>query len=151
MAQSSVPNGKTSPKPADDALPLRRSGRVRKKPSNNGEDADYRDQSSVASPSSATARRNPKRKAAAEVLDVPDNLLEASLGPWKENEQAEWASWTELESDPVGLLLLLTHQLVLLLTTTQAFFTGILGLLGVKGAKIEEVLSVDEDSLAALP
>jgi hypothetical protein len=46
---------------------------------------------------------------------------------------------------------LLTHQLVLLLTTTQAFFTGILGLLGVKGAKIEEVLSVDEDSLAALP
>jgi hypothetical protein len=35
--------------------------------------------------------------------------------------------------------------------TRQAFFTAILGLLGVKGARIEEVLSVDEESLAALP
>ena len=33
----------------------------------------------------------------------------------------------------------------------QAFFTAILGRIGVKGAKIEEVLSVDEDTLATLP
>jgi ubiquitin carboxyl-terminal hydrolase L5 len=37
------------------------------------------------------------------------------------------------------------------LTARQAFFTAILGLLGVKGARIEEVLSVDEDTLATLP
>ena len=33
----------------------------------------------------------------------------------------------------------------------QAFFTAILGRIGVKGVKIEEVLSVDEDTLATLP
>ncbi|KAK4156814.1 hypothetical protein C8A00DRAFT_40720 [Chaetomidium leptoderma] len=114
------------------SLPVRRSGRVRKRPSNHSENADYETKPSTRSPVSGETRRNAKRKAAPEVFDVPDNLLEASLGPWGENEQSEWPSWIELESDP-------------------AFFTAILGLLGVKGARIEEVLSVDEDSLAALP
>jgi ubiquitin carboxyl-terminal hydrolase L5 len=80
---------------------------------------------------------------------VPDNLLEASLAPWKENELAEWGGWTELESDPVSLNSLLGARCVLIVR--QAFFTLVLGLLGVKGARIVEALSVDEDSLAALP
>ncbi|KAL1837577.1 hypothetical protein VTJ49DRAFT_3637 [Mycothermus thermophilus] len=83
-------------------------------------------------PTPAPRRQNLKRKAAPEHFDLPDELLEASLGPWKENEPAEWPSWIEVESDP-------------------AFFTAILHRLGIKGALIEEVLSVDEDSLAALP
>lgn len=99
-------NGETSQKPAEDALPVRRSGRARKSRPNYDEDSDSdsEHQSSIASPSSTTDRRNPKRKAAPDAFDVPlpDNLLEASLGPWKENEQAEWPSWIELESDPVS-------------------------------------------------
>ncbi|KAK3301526.1 ubiquitin thiolesterase-like protein [Chaetomium fimeti] len=115
-----------------DPLPLRRSGRARKRPSDHNEDVDYSKELPVTLPPSADTRRNPKRRAAPEAFDLPDNLLETSLGPWKEDEQAEWASWIELESDP-------------------AFFTAILGRIGVKGAKIEEVLSVDEDTLATLP
>jgi ubiquitin carboxyl-terminal hydrolase L5 len=84
------------------SLPLRRSGRTRKRPSDHSEDADYeREPEAMAPGSTDSTRRNPKRRAAPEHFDIPDNLLEASLGPWKENEQAEWASWTELESDPV--------------------------------------------------
>ncbi|KAK3951580.1 hypothetical protein QBC32DRAFT_392159 [Pseudoneurospora amorphoporcata] len=77
-------------------------------------------------------RRNAKRKAAPEIFDVPVNVLEASLGPWQENELKEWPSWTDVESDPV-------------------FFNRILGLLGIREAKVREVLSVDEESLLHLP
>ena len=98
------------------------------------------------------ARRNPKRKSAPEIVDVPENLIEASLGPWEEDEQAEWPSWTELESDPVSKISLgCIYICVALLTTSQALFNGVLGLLGITGAKIEEVLSVDKDYLAQLP
>ncbi|AEO67715.1 uncharacterized protein THITE_2116654 [Thermothielavioides terrestris NRRL 8126] len=114
------------------SLPVRRSGRVRKRMLPFNDDADHPKERPAASSNSTSARRNSQRKAAPEVFDIPDNLLEASLAPWKENEKAEWASWVELESDP-------------------AFFTAILGLLGVKGARIVELLSADEDSLAALP
>ncbi|KAL2024771.1 hypothetical protein VTK56DRAFT_5592 [Thermocarpiscus australiensis] len=127
------PDGQTGPNDGDDGppLPLRRSVRVRKRASSASEDADNQKRPS-ATPPSVTERRHPKRKAAPEVFDLPGDLLEASLGPWKESEQSEWASWAELESDP-------------------AFFTAILRLLGVRGAKIEEMLSVDEYSLATLP
>lgn len=77
-------------------------------------------------------RRNTKRKAAPEVFDVPDNVLGVSLAPWGENELMEWPSWTEVESDPV-------------------FFNRILRLLGIREAKVREVLSVDEESLLLLP
>jgi len=86
-------------------LSLRRSGRVRNRPGYNelnspqGQTTQEPQQEAPASPS---VRRNPKRKAAPEVFDIPDNLLETSLGPWKEGEQAEWPSWVELESDPVS-------------------------------------------------
>jgi ubiquitin carboxyl-terminal hydrolase L5 len=68
------------------------------------DDADHPKERPAASSNSTSARRNSQRKAAPEVFDIPDNLLEASLAPWKENEKAEWASWVELESDPVRSL-----------------------------------------------
>ncbi len=83
-------------------LPLRRSGRARKRPSDQSEIADPEAVPAIASPVSAYNRRNQKRKAAPETFDIPDDLLDASLGPWGENEQSEWPSWIELESDPVG-------------------------------------------------
>ena len=109
MAQdqiSSAPSGETALENGNEgsSLPLRRSGRARKRPSNHSDNADSESVPSAAPPASPDTRRNPKRKAAPETFDVPDNLLEASLGPWKGNEQSEWPSWIELESDPVGSL-----------------------------------------------
>jgi ubiquitin carboxyl-terminal hydrolase L5 len=109
MAQDqipSAPNGKANFGNGDEgsSLPLRRSGRTRKRPSNHSENADNEAGPPTTPPVSTDVRRNAKRKAAPEVFDVPEDLLEASLGPWKENEQSDWASWIELESDPVGTL-----------------------------------------------
>lgn len=89
-----------------ETAPLRRSGRARKPVTSYGEEPSVSPRSTpqpVGTPA-ATTRRNPKRKAAPEVFDVPEKLLETSLGPWAEGEQAEWPSWTEVESDPVRLL-----------------------------------------------
>lgn len=97
-----VGNGKGN---ESSSLPLRRSGRTRKRPSDHSEDVDYETGPATIPPGSTdSSRRNPKRRAAPDQFDIPDNLLEASLGPWKENEKAEWASWIELESDPVCFL-----------------------------------------------
>jgi ubiquitin carboxyl-terminal hydrolase L5 len=92
------------------SLPLRRSVRSRKRPSNYSEDADAdtdadADQQHgqlVAPPSPTDTRRSTKRRVAPETFDVPENLLEASLAPWEDDEQDEWAGWVELESDPVS-------------------------------------------------
>lgn len=104
-----------SAKPADESsslagvgvgclLPVRRSGRVRKRSSQGTDEVDDKQQHPVASPSTTASRQTPKRKATKEVFDLPDDLLEASLAPWKENEKSEWASWVELESDPVSMI-----------------------------------------------
>ncbi|KAL2263113.1 hypothetical protein VTK26DRAFT_8134 [Humicola hyalothermophila] len=137
MSQEQIPSAtgeEAAMKAGEDGppLPLRRSGRVRRRPSDHREATEAQDRPTATSPSASAASRKPKRKAAPEAFEIPDHLLDVSLGPWKEKEQAEWPSWVELESEP-------------------DFFTGILGLLDVKGVKVEEVLSVDEDSLAALP
>lgn len=60
----------------------------------------------MAPPPSPTARRQTRKRKAEpeERFEIPGNLLEASLGPWKENEPAEWPSWIEVESDPVCLI-----------------------------------------------
>jgi ubiquitin carboxyl-terminal hydrolase L5 len=141
---AAVKTGETSP-----PITLRRSSRVRKRPSDQNEDAEDVKGASTTSFATPSAQRNPKRRATPEAFDVPDNLLEASLAPWKENEQSECASWVEVESDPVSRASFARRQRVLLIRR-QALFTAILSLLGVKGARIEEVLSVDEDSLMAL-
>ncbi|KAK5653535.1 hypothetical protein OQA88_8794 [Cercophora sp. LCS_1] len=124
------------------ADPPRRSNRAKKAPAQYIDEPSIRPvspkppspkpASTVRGSLSTLARRNPKRKAAPEVFDLPDHLLETSLGPWAEGEQKGWPSWTEVESDP-------------------AFFNVILQRLGIKGAKIEEVYSVDEESLGQLP
>lgn len=77
-------------------------------------------------------RKNPKRKAAPEVFDLPDDLLDRSVAPVGSDELDEWEAWVELESDP-------------------AFFNVILQDLGVKDVKIQELFSVDEGSLSILP
>ncbi|KAK0610459.1 hypothetical protein B0T17DRAFT_500476 [Bombardia bombarda] len=125
--------GKAKAKEEVDA-PVRRSARVRKPVTSYAEtralDTEKVKAFVAESKTSTPTRRNPKRKAAPEIFDVPEHLLETSLGPWRENELSEWPSWVEVESDPV-------------------FINRILGLLGVKDAKIQEIFTLDD--VAILP
>jgi ubiquitin carboxyl-terminal hydrolase L5 len=127
----------------DDEPPtVRRSGRARRPPANFTEKGNANNQDEIqTSPTFAKSvqkgaaeeqRRNPKRKAAPEVFDLPDDLLDKALAPMEPDELDEWEAWVELESDP-------------------AFFNVILQDLGVKDVKIQELFSVDEGSLAILP
>ncbi|OAA73648.1 ubiquitin carboxyl-terminal hydrolase [Cordyceps fumosorosea ARSEF 2679] len=85
-------------------------------------------------PAVGDQRRNPKRKAAAPPQShvLPDNLLEEALKPLTSADIEEWDGWIELESEP-------------------AFFNTILKDLGVKDVKVQELFSLDQDSLDFLP
>lgn len=140
-------NGKPEATPEDGTPPaVRRSGRARRPPASLITDltdkANARDETS-ASPTVAKSahksaaedqgyRRNAKRKAAPEIFDVPDDLLDKALAPMEPDELDEWEAWVELESDP-------------------AFFNVILKDLGVQHVKMQELFSVDEGSLSILP
>ncbi|KAJ3481264.1 hypothetical protein NLG97_g7868 [Lecanicillium saksenae] len=79
-------------------------------------------------------RRNPKRKAAAEPQShvLPDSLLEEAVKPICSDDIGEWDGWIELESEP-------------------AFFNTILKGLGVNDVKVQELFTVEQDSLDILP
>ncbi|OIW26380.1 cysteine proteinase [Coniochaeta ligniaria NRRL 30616] len=135
-------SGKPDTNLEDDAPPtVRRSGRARRPPAIQlGENSNSKDEikssptfaKSVQKSTADEQRRNPKRKAAPEVFDLPDDLLDKALAPMEPNELDKWKAWVELESDP-------------------AFFNVILKDLGVKDVKMQELFSVDEGSLSILP
>ncbi|KAL1852499.1 hypothetical protein VTK73DRAFT_9182 [Phialemonium thermophilum] len=87
-------------------------------------------------------RRNPRRARArphvaeeeepSDDFVLPENLLDAALAPMRPDELEAWQGWIELESEP-------------------AFFNVILRDLGVEDVRVQELFSVDDDSLAALP
>ncbi|KAM0667873.1 hypothetical protein MY8738_007359 [Beauveria namnaoensis] len=79
-------------------------------------------------------RRNPKRKAAAPPQShaLPDNLLEEALKPLTPDDIEDWDGWIELESEP-------------------AFFNIILSDLGIKDVKVQELFTLDQESLDILP
>ncbi|KAK4171711.1 hypothetical protein QBC36DRAFT_350151 [Triangularia setosa] len=112
----------------DDAPPLRRSSRMPKK------SALFDDIKTNPVPA-----RTPKRKAPRELDEsepelepedpelsqhVTNDIIAASLKPWEESELEDWDGWAEVASDP-------------------ELFTDILRKLGVKDARIEEVLLID--------
>ncbi|KAK0714352.1 hypothetical protein B0T21DRAFT_387073 [Apiosordaria backusii] len=109
----------------DDVATLRRSSRVRKKP------AAFDDNTRKLPPPMPTKRKaspaldNPKLEDPELPEHVANDIIAASLEPWKENELEEWDGWAEVESNP-------------------QLFTAILRKLGVKDARIEDVLSIDE-------
>ncbi|KAK4464259.1 hypothetical protein QBC42DRAFT_50851 [Cladorrhinum samala] len=125
--------------------PVRRSGRVRKKPAAFQGGVDTPTEKSTKSRSASSAsHQNLKFKSTSnskeeeeeegeeEAFDLPGNLLEASLAPWEEGELAECRGWTDFESDP-------------------AFMREIMSALGVERVNVQELLSVDEESFASLP
>ncbi|KAL0939470.1 ubiquitin carboxyl-terminal hydrolase [Colletotrichum truncatum] len=88
-------------------------------------------------------RRNPKRKAteadatmtsitASKEAKQPNVLLREALEPISKDELRDWEGWCEVESEP-------------------AFFNAMLGEMGVRDVKVQEVFSVDEDYVATLP
>ena len=90
---------------------VRRSGRARKRPGSfQGDNLEKPISATTAAAStlpSEEPRRNPRRKAAPEQFDIPSDLLENSLAPMGKHERGEWASWTEVESDPVRIAYIL--------------------------------------------
>ncbi len=86
---------------------VRRSGRARKRPGSfQGDNLEKPTSVNTATASTLSPeepRRNPRRKAAPEQFDIPSDLLENSLAPMGKHERSEWASWTEVESDPVRI------------------------------------------------
>jgi ubiquitin carboxyl-terminal hydrolase L5 len=126
---------------ADDVAPtVRRSVRARRPPAilieRDNTNHDIKSSPTFAKSVQKSAadeqRRNPKRKAAPDLFDLPDDLLDEAMAPMTPDEMGEWEAWVELESDP-------------------AFFNVILQDLGVKDVKIQELFGVDEGSLAILP
>ncbi|CRK46693.1 hypothetical protein BN1723_007202 [Verticillium longisporum] len=79
--------------------------------------------------------RNPKRKATEAVVTQnrsSEDTLKEALAPVTMEDIHQWTGWCELESEP-------------------AFFNAILRDCGVKDVKIQELFSLDEDSLQLLP
>ncbi|KAK4187838.1 hypothetical protein QBC35DRAFT_383908 [Podospora australis] len=108
---------------------VRRSGRVRKKPLVFDGEEQREEAQQTRKPLPAD---KPKKRKAPLEFDLPDNLLEESLQPWKKNERLEWDNWMELESDP-------------------DFFNIILRQYGIRGVSFEEILGIDELAIASLP
>ncbi|KAM0285473.1 hypothetical protein ACHAQH_001423 [Verticillium albo-atrum] len=80
-------------------------------------------------------KRNPKRKATEAVVTqkrLPEDPLREAMAPVTMDDIRHWTGWCELESEP-------------------AFFNAILRDCGVKDVKIQELFSLDEDSLSLLP
>ncbi|KAK9441301.1 ubiquitin carboxyl-terminal hydrolase [Metarhizium brunneum] len=98
-------------------------------------------------------RRTPKRKAL-ENIDAPDvphhQLLEKACSPLTSQEIEEWEGWIELESEPVRVCKI-TQRPPSSSLPLQAFFNIILRDLGVKHVKTQELFTIDQASLDALP
>ncbi|KAF3344630.1 hypothetical protein VD0002_g8118 [Verticillium dahliae] len=80
-------------------------------------------------------KRNPKRKATEAVVTqsrLSEDTLKEALAPVTMEDIRQWTGWCELESEP-------------------AFFNAILRDCGVQDVKIQELFSLDEDSLQLLP
>ena len=94
---------------------VRRSGRARKPPGSfQGDNSEKPNPATLAAASTLPPeepRRNPRRKAAPEQFDIPSDLLKNSLAPMGKHERSEWASWTEVESDPVRIAYILQSHL----------------------------------------
>ncbi|KAM3508192.1 hypothetical protein MY10362_001325 [Beauveria mimosiformis] len=88
---------------------------------------------SLSDSATSNKRRNPKRKAAAPPQShvLPDNLLEEALKPLTPDDIEDWDGWIELESEP-------------------AFFNIILRDLGIQDVKVQELFTLDQESLDTL-
>lgn len=98
-------------------------------------------------------KRNPKRKATEAVVTqsrLSEDTLKEALAPVTMEDIRQWTGWCELESEPVFPSFAPSNRAASL-TAWQAFFNAILRDCGVQDVKIQELFSLDEDSLQLLP
>ncbi|OTB02380.1 hypothetical protein M426DRAFT_13527 [Hypoxylon sp. CI-4A] len=125
-----------APDQADDQnTGVRRSSRARKVPTKY--DEEYIIPAHDASSQQAPKQSRPKRKAgqaAAEAVAPQDtrSLLQEVLSGMSPDERKEYGGWVELESEP-------------------GFFNAMLQELGAKELKVQEIYSLDADTLGLLP
>lgn len=90
--------------------------------------------------------------------DSSDNedILEQAMRPLTEEDRQSWPGWVELESDPVSFYLTLGRFIDSIFGrqysyNLQIIFNYILRQYGVQDVKIQEVLSLDDETLQQLP
>ncbi|KAI1135455.1 cysteine proteinase [Hypoxylon sp. FL0543] len=126
-----------SPISLDDNNGIRRSSRAKKAPSKYDEEYIIPPYETPTQSASTIKQARPKRKAAQAATEnmVPEDtgpLLEEILSRMSPDERKEYGGWVELESEP-------------------GFFNAMLQELGAKDFKVQEVYSLDHESLAFLP
>lgn len=78
-------------------------------------------------------------------------MLREALRPLEPKEIEEWEGWAELESEPVSYAGdMASFWGPTRLISLQAFFNTILRDLGVEGVKVQELFSVDQESVNLL-
>lgn len=83
---------------------------------------------------------------------VGDDPMIAAMKPLTDQERQDWKGWVELESNPVRLcsqiyLYPLRRKLILI----EELFNYILRQYGTKDVKVQEVYSLDDETLSCLP
>lgn len=81
--------------------------------------------------------------------NILGSSLESSKTPVRDDDGTEWKGFCEIESEPVCLTLLQRDTRFILLS--QALFNVMLYNFGVRGVKVQEVVSLDTEMLAQLP
>lgn len=96
------------------------------------------------------SRRNPTRLSDPSRVPSGQKTLNPKLERASETDKANWNGFCEIESEPVSAWFTLVKPLWLP-HWQQAFFNVMLQDFGVKGVKIQEVISLDEELLAFIP
>ena len=96
------------------------------------------------------SRRNPTRLSDASKATSGQKALNAQLERASDADKANWNGFCEIESEPVSVWLILVKPLWLP-DWQQAFFNVMLHDFGVKGVKIQEIISLDDELLAFIP
>lgn len=76
---------------------------------------------------------------------------EEPLAPATNRDKQNWKGFCEIESEPVSAWQRNPHLPYEVLTNFQAFFNVMLKDFGVRGVKVQEVVSLDDEILTFLP
>lgn len=76
---------------------------------------------------------------------------EEPLAPATTGDKQNWKGFCEIESEPVSAWQRSVHLQYQVLIDFQAFFNVMLKDFGVRGVKVQEVVSLDEEILTFLP
>jgi ubiquitin carboxyl-terminal hydrolase L5 len=104
----------------------------------------------------ASSKRTGLRRKREDPKEPDPNPMEAAMKPLTDEERRSWPGWVELESEPVSTERAPFLSFFIYLNeesdgNCQTLFNYILREYGVKDVKIQEVFSLDDESLNFLP